>query len=511
MKKRFLIFSILILSFTISCDESLLDLKNPNELSSETFFENDVQANAAITAVYVTLQARGLWQREHYFIHDLLSDENLGMGSLEAQRGQVLDHTFDSGNSLLWEFWQAAYRGINRAHFVIDNIGDAEGVSESLRARGEAEARFLRALFYFELVSLFGDVPHVTEQATTIILGIPRESAETIYQETIFPDLEYASANLPESYGSSDLGRATKGAAHALKARIHLWRGEYNAAGQELEEVLDLADAGVYSLVDDFFANFTEEDENNAESIFEVQFTMAAGGANRWSGNETGVQEVTFRGQEYGFQAWRNVVPSQKLLDAFEMDDPRKSFTVYTDGDTYGPEDEFTYTYNSTVPDELDSWKKYQNYYKLENEVNQQSGINFRVIRLADVYLMMAEVIAEGYTPSGAGRSSDPLDYMNMVRTRPSVDMPPYPTVDYPADSYEEIMRAIGHERQVEFAAEQIRNRDIRRWRRTGKLQYMDDPDPIPQYKDFHDLLPIPQPEIDSNEGISNDDQNDGY
>lgn len=487
---------------TLGCSEDLLDLNNPNELSQNNFFENDAQAIAATNAIYAALQTTGTFAREYFFVHDLLSDENRGMGSLEAQRGQLVDYNFDPGNSVIQLYWNGMYRGINRANFVLDNIDEAEDVSADLRTRLKGEAQFLRAFYYFELVSLFGDIPLLTSQLTAVE-GTPKSSAEEVYN-VIFSDLDGAEQNLPESFSSDEFGRATKFAAISLKGKARLFRGEYDQAGQELQKVIA---SGQFSLVDNYFDNFMEETENNAESIWEVQFSTAFGGGNRWSGDGNGIAETTFRGQEYGWREWRNVTPSSQLVDEFEDGDPRLSETVYRVGDTF-----FNGTLTITediYPDDFPSWKKYQNHYKQERD-SQISGINFRVIRYADVLLMMAEAINQGgFTPSGL--SADPLFYMNQVRQRTSVDMPPYPTAAYPANSQDEIFRAIAHERMVEFAGEQIRNRDIRRWRRAGLLGLTNHPNPIPQFQAFQDLLPIPQPEIDNNDALTGADQNVGY
>ena len=129
------------------------------------------------------------------------------------------------------------------------------------------------------------------------------------------------------------------------------------------------------------------------------------------------------------------------------------------------------------------------------------SCINFRVIRYADVLLMMAEVENELSGPAAA------LPYLNQIRARADVNMPPYPTAQYPVGTQEEMLKAIMHERRVELAGEQVRNRDIRRWRRGGKLET----EPIAGYTSRNDLLPIPLEEIDNNSALTNADQNPGY
>jgi hypothetical protein len=146
------------------------------------------------------------------------------------------------------------------------------------------------------------------------------------------------------------------------------------------------------------------------------------------------------------------------------------------------------------------SWKKYQRIYKAADE-EQRSGINMRVIRYPEVLLNLAEC------ENALGNDADAIDLLNEVRSREGVEMPPYPTANYPVNSPAEVFRAVMHERRVELAGEQIRDKDIVRWRNLGKLGA----EVIPYYEPKHALAPIPQREIDSNSEISQADQNPGF
>src|SRR5690606_19256033 len=197
--------------------------------------------------------------------------------------------------------------------------------------------------------------------------------------------------------------------------------------------------------------------------------------------------------------------PSTSLLDEYESvadgdakDDPRYRESFYFIGDTY-----FNGTKTITDTQGNDpkiSWRKYQNIYKAETE-DQRSGINMRVMRYTEVLLNMAEC------ENALGNDPEAIALLNEVRSRVDVQMPPYPTANYPVDSPEEVFRAIVHERRVELAGEQIRNRDILRWRSLGKLTT----EPISYFTEKHALLPIPQREIDNNAILTQADQNPGY
>ena len=506
--------ALLIIGLTFfcisSCNDDILDKDNPAQLSNVTFFRNDVQAIAAVNSVYAGLQGTNMYTREYFFLHDLLSDDNQsGGGQLEAVRAQVLNHNFDGSNSVMSQVWTGLYRMILRANYVIQNITDPaneEFISEGTRTRVEGEARYLRAWSYFELVSLWGGVPLLTTTDPTALPdGTPRASEEEVYTQ-IFTDLDIAEENLPlkSGYPGTDLGRATQGAAQALRAKILMFQGNYEEALAPLEEVIG---SGEYSLVDRYLDNFEAENENNAESIWEVQFSDDFGVAGNWNADGADIAEITFRGQEYGPNAWRNLIPSSSLVEEFETvadgatkDDPRFGYSFYQVGDMFNNGTEMLTADIVNGDASNPSWRKYETIYKKPTE-DQRSGINFRVIRYADVLLMMAEVQNELNGPAAA------LPFINQVRAREDVDMPPYPTAQYPCSNQEEMLDAIVHERRVEMSSEQIRNRDIRRWRRQGKL----DAEPISTYEPRYDLLPIPVVEIDNNDSLSVEDQNPDY
>jgi starch-binding outer membrane protein, SusD/RagB family len=506
MKSKIILTAGLVVIGFISCNEEKLNPINPNQLSIETFYRSGPQLIAAVNSVYAGLQGNNLYNREYFFLQDLLSDDvDTGGPQLEAQRAQVLNHVFDASNPLVESNWRGWFRIVHRANLVIENADKAtEEVTEQLRSRVLGEAYFLRALANFELVSLWGPLPLMRESATSPT-GTTRVSEEEVYQ-LIFSDLNEAINRLPlrNTYTGADVGRASKGAAQALAGKVHMFRGEYTQAIPFLQEVIS---SNQYSLVPRYLDNFEEENENNSESIWEIQMTEAFGDAGGWNGDGSGIAEVTFRGQEYGPTAWRNLIPSLSLVNEFETvangaakDDPRSRYNFYRIGDTYNA-GQSTLTAEKVQGNiNRPSWRKYQMIYKRENE-DMRSGINFRVIRYADVLLMMAEAINETAGPGGA------LPLVNQIRARADVDMPPYPTAQYPVGTQEQMRRAIQHERRVEMAGEQIRNRDIRRWRRQNFLVN----EPINNWNQRFNLLPIPLSEIDNNPALSNSDQNPGY
>ncbi|PCJ96280.1 MAG: RagB/SusD family nutrient uptake outer membrane protein [Flavobacteriaceae bacterium] len=486
------ILSALILGSAIvsSCVEDL-ELTNPNELSPDTFFKNEVQFQSAVNAIYAPLQSRGLFARHMFFMHDNMSQENAGNPQLEADKRQYMEFTFDPSHGAIGQYWEQCYRGINKANFVLDNVENAEGVSDTNKKTMAGEARFLRAYYYFLLASRFGGVL-LYETAT--LEPAPRASVEQVW-DLVISDLTIAANDLPAK-GDNDLGRATSGAASALLGKVHLMNGNYAEAKSAFAPVMN----GTYSLEANYYDNFMEETEHGSESIFEVVMSSQYGGTN-WDGNATGVNEITFRSQEYGL-VWFNVYPSDMLLDEYEIGDPRYQDNFYSNGDILDPN-------NTAVPADIPlgrraAWKKYEQYYKQASS-DTESGINFKVIRYADVLLMMAEIENE------LGNASVAIDYLNQVRSRPSTNMPHYgtPVMDtagYPVGSKEDIFKSIVHERMVELPGEQVRLNDILRWGLSNDILV-----PAGFKTGTHELLPIPQGEIDTNPEVSVENQNPGY
>jgi starch-binding outer membrane protein, SusD/RagB family len=506
MKRKLILSLVGMMAFTLSCNDNILDRENPNEFTPDSFYKNGDQIVGAVNAVYSSLQSLDLFCREYFFLHDMRGDDVAsGGGQLETHRAQLLTGTHDPSNGVLSQVWRGWYRLIHQANQVIENAPKAtENVTEELKLRVDGEAKFLRALAYFDLVTIWGGVPLMDTYADAIGQDKPRASEEDIYT-LIISDLETAIANLPvkASYNANNVGRANKEAAQNLLARVYMQRGEYDKAEPLLAAIID---GGAFDAWKDvsYIENFREENEFNAESLFEVSFSEVNGGSS-WdaSGQGTNV-EVTFRGQEYGPNAWRNLIPSTSLMNEYEKtadgdakDDPRYNASFYFIGDAYS---------NGTKTLANWGWKKYQKIYKADDEA-QRSGINMRVMRYAEVLLNMAEVQNALGNDDGADGA---IALLNEVRSRVGVEMPEYPTANYPVDSPAEVFKAIVHERRVELAGEQIRNRDILRWRSLGKIPTVI-PEPIGYMAEKHKLAPIPQQEINSNAVLTEDDQNPGW
>jgi hypothetical protein len=357
-------------------------------------------------------------------------------------------------------------------------------MSQDLINRYTGEARFLRALFYFDLVRAWGGVPIVAELNPPLTL--PRNSKEDVYA-FIESDLLEAIDLLPEktAYAAGDLGRASKGAAKALLAKVYLFQQNYYDAETYLMEVIN---SGIYHLEPVFTDANSEAGEHGDESVFEIGALGVEAEPGDQYGNVQGVRGTPNRG--WGFNR-----PAMDLRDnVFESGDPRWSGTIIELGDVI---DGIEILGDGPTPDEtLDDLG---NVIEIEcynrkvwtpgETVPTQFGHNRRILRYADVLLMAAEVLNENNNPAGA------LMYLNMVRERAREGntsiLPDVTTTDQ-----SELRELILLERRRELALEGHRFWDLVR---TGKA--FEALGPLGFVQGKHELFPIPQTEIDISQG----------
>jgi len=508
MRIKSIIITVVAALASNGCGESVLDKQSENNVPVENYYKTTDELFRAVTGAYAILQSTDLCAREWFFLHDLRSDDvSSGGGQLETPRNQLLIGTHGPTNAVMTGVYKSLFRLIHRANAVINNAPEATG-DAALKTRLVAEARFLRAWAYYQLAGFWGGVP--LYKGIEVNFDDAKPLARSTADETwayVYSELNAILPDLPTTYVSSDLGRVTRGAALMTLAKAYMFNNDYTNAKPRLEAIRDIG----YALTDNYFDNFMEETEYNSESIWELSYTSS--GNYNWDadGNGTLVNESWIRSQEYSAVGWRNLIPSRSLLEEYEANDPRLKENFYFIGDTYGGEaNPLTLTDdkvqgNTTmfkgVAQKI-SWRKYSVMYKLDpGGFYDKNGMNYRMYRYADALLMLAECENEIGTAAAA------IDYMNEVRNRPSVNMPEYPTAAYPCNSKAEITRAIIHERRVELAGEEKRNFDILRWRKGGKLTT----DPISYYESKHQLLPIPQDELNDNPNITQANQNQGY
>lgn len=512
---RFIASVVAVSGLMASCSKEALNTTNQNFVSTDQYFKTAAELSNGVNAAYTTLRSVNLVAREWYFIHDLRGDEvSAGGSQLEVPRGQMLNGNTDPTNSVMNSVWNGLYSMIHRSNTVIEN-GPNVTDNPGSRDRTVGEAKFLRAWAYFELVSQWGGVPLYITPVKTPSDYKGRAAVADVYAQ-IVKDLQDAAAVLPGK-SSTDKGRATASAANMLLGRVLMQNGDYAGARTALLKI-PTSGADGYALTNRFLDNFEEETEFNNESIFEVVYVDKGDNDFGWGGPDgpNGAQS-TIRNQEYNPVAWRNLIPSNKALNDFEntatgslKTDPRFTYSFYQSGDTYNNnKDVLTdgdQNGNSSVVNGVTkkvSFRKYNIIYKEDKgkASYHPGGNNQRLMRYAEVLINLAECENE------LNNVGEAVKYLNLIRARADVNMPVYPTAKFPVTTKADVVKAIMHEKTVEFCGEELRNIDILRWRKKNYFST----EPLSYFKANRDeLLPIPTSELDNNPMVKGH-QNPGY
>ncbi|MBX2946155.1 MAG: RagB/SusD family nutrient uptake outer membrane protein [Cyclobacteriaceae bacterium] len=481
MKSRKLLFVCLVLALVPMSCEDFLEKPPQGNLTQTNFPTTAQDALLATNAVYNTIRESN-FNSGLFPILDIMSDDtNKGSNPDDASATigpfDRFEHIKTEGAILRW--WNTLYKAVRRANVVIEKV-PLITMNETLRNRYVAEARFLRAFFYFDLVRAWGGVPKLV---TVDPVVLPRSSVDEIY-ELIIDDLLFAVSNLPEKseYTSvSDLGRATKGAAKSLLAKVYLFRGNFPAAATYALEVIN---SGEYNLEPDFEDANSVSGEHGIESVFEVAAFGAEGLANGGNqyGNVQGVRGNPNRG--WGFNR-----PTKNLRDDFEPGDPRLQATVIFLGEVL---DGVTILGDAATPDvsvdshgqeEIECYN--QKVWTPGVTVPPSFGHNRRFIRFADVLLIAAEALNENNNAAQA------LIHLNRVRQRARHGNPAL-LPDVTETNKDLLRNIILHERRVELALEGHRFWDLVRTNKAATVL-----GPLGFVAGKHELLPIPQTEID--------------
>lgn len=472
-----------------SCSDDFLDVPPARNNSVEVFFQTPEQFNQAVLGVYNGLQ--DLTVSNYWNLSEVRSDNTLEqVTSAQRDWSEIGNFTLSSQTSTLQGSWNTSYNIIYRANEVIRQL---EGFEDfEAKQQYSAEAHFLRALSYFDLVRFFGPVPYIDRVITGREGGeIPRSSREDIYA-LIVEDLKLAAENLPPQYTTADKGRATKWAAKALLGRVYLTMAGYPLNQKDKLELAREAFADVIAQEGTFVnwsTNFKDlflSSNDNAYHIFEIQYV--AGGLGL--GNQLPSEMAPSLPPEWA--QWgsfgNNVWPTTELVALYEENDLRRVATLDT-----GYVDEQGFEYNNPI------FTKFLEKGNREPLDRYDWPINFPVIRYADVLLMYAEVLNEL-----SGPTQEAVDILNRIRNRAQL-APVQPA------SQEELRLAIQEERRREFAGEGLRWHDIVR---TGKavdvMNNFFQTNAINKTIDETQLIyPIPFNEMNINPGLYT--QNPGY
>ncbi|GAA4320077.1 RagB/SusD family nutrient uptake outer membrane protein [Compostibacter hankyongensis] len=492
MKKKTAFHMILLVSALglASCNDQYLDLLPPSDLTEANFYKTANDMNSAVIGIYSSYQAR---IPRDWILLEMPSDELyptgyhnfFGLTDLNSLAFLPDDQHFS-------DFWKKSYSGIYRANAVLKNIEIPTDYEATQKDQYTGEARFMRALFYFDLVRMFGGIPKVTSLfSVEESKSTPRASEAEIYA-LITDDLKAAIDMLPPKENMQK-GRANKGAATALLVKVYVYLKDWKNAKTYLDKMPDFH----YRLMDDFAALWTEQNEDNDEIIFAMKYTAETNGQPLTDDflPYFGVTGISKHGQENGFPAW-------SLMKKYEKDDSRKAVT-FTE-----------YWKSPDSPEEEPAiWYPYVNKFAVPHTTPGSSGLDIPVLRYADLLLLKAEVLYNLNQPDQA------LTALNSVRERAFGNTDhDYALSDIPdAEAFYDKLLL---ERQLELAFENQRWFDLVRTGRylTVLKQLETSYNPATQTplvlhldpKEFQKHFPIPQDQIDlNNPGVL--EQNEGY
>jgi tetratricopeptide (TPR) repeat protein len=497
-----ILYIILLLSVSLVGCEDLLEKDPVAKIDQGSAYVTAADAERAVTATYYPLYGNnwccgvyGNGGYMHWVLGNVASDDTdkggeSGSDQLYAQ--QISLFNIPSDNDATRFAWQNQYIGVRRANLVLDNVSKID-MDAQLRERYLAEAKFLRAWYYFNLVKTFGDVPLVLNSEMESY-EMERTPKSQVYNQ-IINDLEEAIQVLPEAteYDAKDRGRATKGAALAYLGKVYLYLNDFPKAEQYFGQVIN---SGVYQLDPDYMGMFLRNGETSKEHIFQVQFLndLGAGATN----NQLNIVFASRARSGWGFN-----LPTQDFVDAFEEGDPRKWHTVYKNGDVMP---------DGLIADVGNSTTGYMNkkYYVPEFErINGtlNAGRDDIYMRLGKVMLWYAEAANEN------GNTQAALNALNQIRARARGNnnnvLP-----DIKVTDKNQLREIIWHEQRVEFGQEFERFFELVRQGRAGDVlrayaQKYNTSNGAGFRDGVNEIFPVPQTEINLSNGKII--QNSGY
>ena len=472
------LFIILIGLTALSSCNSLLDEKPETFISPELFYKNMGEATSAIYAVYDILPS--LYGGSAMTAFGDVASNSFKVTSASATDYQPFFlHSVGSINSLITSFWETSYRGIDRANTVIARVPAISG-DENDKAELIGEAKFLRALFYFNLVRLFGDVPLKLDETTSLSnLKLKRTDKDEVYKQ-IVNDLNDAKASLPETPLES--GRPSTHAARAYLATVDLTIQDYSDAAANALEVIN---SGKYKLWESYNDAFLEKNDNGKESLFAVQFKRDVDGNNLMGFSLPPVLNNYIAGSP----VYDLMIVSDALLNSYETGDQRKDLNAVTS---------YVTSSGAVIHFEPMCFKYSDGIFKDKGTTYNDaynSGVNYPILRYADVLLMYAEASNEGSGPTDDGYKA-----INRVRRRAfGADINTPSVHDLSGLDKDSFRQAVWLERFREFPFEANQWFDLVR---TGRAEA------TLGISSEKTIYPIPQREIDVNDLLT---QNPGY
>lgn len=487
MKVKQTITAIAFLGMAFSSCSDFLELNPLSDLGEKEFYKTADDITSAVNGAYSSLQDGNIYGNWYVF-GEIPSDNTRNQLSGSVTTQSEFDKFYiDTQNGQIKDFWTAAYKVINRTNTVLGRI-DGVQIDAALASRYKLECQFIRALMYFNLIRVYGDIPLVLKE---ISIGesydILREPKDNVYKQ-IIADLNEAQS-LPDTYPAKEAGRATSGAAKALLGDIYMTLHNYTEAEKILGEVVN---GGRYALlentagsqnIDGYKAAFSPVNHNSKEGIFEIQFLKGGFGegsnyANNFSPENSGTNVVAVGG------SGGNNIPEMDIYNAYEEGDLRRDFSM-------------SLGYNDNRKDGLWVESRYVCKYMDVPYAGNDANNNYPVIRYANVILMYAEALNQN------GKTEEACKYLNMTRRRgfgyQTTETSP---VDQRTTDKAAFALLVEQERRVELAFENQRWFDLIRTGRAVEVM---------KSKGFslnetNLICPIPQKQIDVNPKLTQND-----
>jgi hypothetical protein len=492
-----------------SCSEDFLDHTPPSVFTTLNYYKNVDELETGLVACFSYLRA-GI-DADHWMIGDLNSDD-ADCGSNPGDQPELYDISYSRqkpSGTWIWYFWCDFYAVIARCNEVIDRSTGTQGDPAAIE-RIVDQAKYLRALCYYHLVTTYGDVPLVNRFLNPEELKLKRAPTSEIWTQ-IESDLKDAT-NLPASSEWNESGRVSSGAAYSLLGKVYLTQKKYAQANSAFNKVVS---SNEYQLVSDFGLIFRHEGENCAESVFEIQHKVNIPDGNLGTSNSSWRMPRDYEANGWGFDT-----PTGDLFNEYESGDPRIIYTFIFPGDQFPAQEEGkTFTVECfESPTGYNARKAWVPWSERKDLGYWEIDYNYRYMRYAEVLLLYGESLNETNKPDSA------LILLNMVRARARSTPPTDPqrvtcahdlshTGDLLPDvtTYDQfdLRQAIWHEQRVELAIEGHRRNMLLRMG-----EFKERMEAAKAYAgvsvEAHELLfPIPQMEIEVTNGMIT--QNPGY
>ncbi len=472
------------------CTGNFLDEEtDPNNLTPGIFWKNEGDIVKGLTSTYAYLQPNMQWAApfERFIVVDCYRSDELDFRADVTSWLQIATFVNTPTNSVSKSEWTYLYTGINYANQCIDNIPVVPDVADEVKERAVAEARFLRAYYYYRLYLNFGERIPLYERSLegTDEEFYPEQAAPGRLVSFIEKELTEVQSILPEpgAYADGQAGRVTRYAAAAILGKFYLFRHEEAKAEKEFAKLI-----GKYELMENYRDNFDGLHKNNKESVFEIQFSGDRSGGHREyhrialhlaSSNAEGYEEAY--PSDWLFETLKKDLTtdgrySQRLYSTILFDDPETKAFYFEEGKHFA---------DYHRPGEI-FWHKYVTWDPSQSQYWDCSAYNIPVVRYADVLLLYAECL------NHRGATAEAIGYINQVRRR--VDAPDLPATLSKAQVLSHLQEV---ERPCELALEGTRWYDLVRWGIVGKaLREHNKPYVENFVESKHLLFPIPHDEF---------------